>query len=151
VTPDAEFVTAIAAMQNALGLTELHLTGGEPTLHPRLADIVRLGTNLGMRVCLTSNGERGAAVLEECANAGLHHVNFSVFGTTAEELAQVQDARYANLRRAKKKIEALQESIFLAQRLEIPVSANIVVPSMRTCPEFADSWSNTCHRLRCVC
>lgn len=128
VTPDAEFAWALTALRDALELNELHLTGGEPTLHPRLPDIVRMGTDAGLRVSVTSNGERGSAVLEDCVKAGLDRVNFSIFGTTAEELAQVQHARFADTRRAERKIRALRESIDTAERLGVPTSANIVVP-----------------------
>jgi cyclic pyranopterin phosphate synthase len=111
VTPDDEFRAAVSRLREALDLNELHLTGGEPTLHPRLAEIVRLGTEAGLRVCVTSNGERGSTVLSDCAEAGLDRINFSIFGTTPEELTQVQDARFANIGRAERKISALQESI----------------------------------------
>jgi molybdenum cofactor biosynthesis enzyme MoaA len=128
VLPNAEFEQAIVDLRKALDLNELHLTGGEPTLHPKLAEVVRMGTEAGLRVGITSNGERGSTVLEDCAKAGLDRINFSIFGTTAEELAQVQHERFASVRRAERKIAALQESIDLAERLGVPASANIVVP-----------------------
>jgi len=128
VVPDAEFASVLNKLRVALDLNELHLTGGEPTLHPRLAEIVRIGTDAGLRVCVTSNGERGRAVLADCADAGLDRINFSIFGTTAEELAEVQHARFANVKRAERKIIALRESIETAARVGIRASANIVVP-----------------------
>jgi molybdenum cofactor biosynthesis enzyme MoaA len=129
VVPDAEFGSTLALLCDALRLNELHLTGGEPTLHPRLVEIVRVGVRAGLGVCVTSNGERGAAVLEDCARAGLGRVNFSIFGTTPAELAQVQHSRFADVRRAERKIAALKESVGAAERAGIRASANIVVPS----------------------
>ena len=35
------------------GVTNLHITGGEPTIHPRFIDVLRLAKKLGMR---TSGG-----------------------------------------------------------------------------------------------
>jgi molybdenum cofactor biosynthesis enzyme MoaA len=128
VLPDAEFASALGRLSLALDLNELHLTGGEPTLRPGLADLVRIGTDAGLRVCVTSNGERGNAVLADCADAGLDRINFSIFGTTAEELAEVQHARFANVKRAERKIVALRESIETAERVGVRASANIVVP-----------------------
>jgi len=40
----------------ALGLKELHITGGEPTLSPQLEDVVRHATGLGIRTRLITNG-----------------------------------------------------------------------------------------------
>jgi molybdenum cofactor biosynthesis enzyme MoaA len=134
VAPDEHFTAAVVALRDALDISEVHLTGGEPTLHPQLAEIVRQARAAGPQVCVTSNGERGGAVLEDCANAGLDRINFSIFGTTPEELAQVQDARFVNLRRAERKITALHDSIDLAERLGIAASANIVVPDYSHAP-----------------
>ncbi len=60
---------------------------------------------------LTSNGENGAAVLPECAEAGLDRINLSVFGTTPDELAAVQAPRLASPRLAARKLDALTDTI----------------------------------------
>jgi molybdenum cofactor biosynthesis enzyme MoaA len=129
VIPDAEFAAAVTRLRDALGFDELHLTGGEPTLHPRLAQVVQVGRDAGLRVGMTSNGENGARVMAACARAGLDRVNFSIFGTTAAELAQVQHQRYADVRRAEKKLRALCESVRATLASGVRASANIVVPS----------------------
>jgi molybdenum cofactor biosynthesis enzyme MoaA len=134
VLPDSEFFGAVRALRDALDLDELHLTGGEPTLHPRLGEIVALGVRVGLRVSVTSNGERGARIMAACAQAGLDRINFSIFGTTAAELAQVQDARFADVRRAERKIMALKASIVAAERNGIRTNANVVVPSYGHAP-----------------
>jgi cyclic pyranopterin phosphate synthase len=128
VTPDLDFVRALRSLRYALSLNELHLTGGEPTLHPQLASVVTAARGAGYRVCMTSNGENGARAIPPAAEAGLDRINFSVFGTTAAELAQVQHAKYADERRAERKIAALTESIATAVRHGVKASANIVVP-----------------------
>ncbi|WP_280366655.1 radical SAM protein [Nocardia wallacei] len=128
VFADAEFTEVLDRLRSAMNVTELHLTGGEPTLHPQLPALVAAGVESGFRVCMTSNGENGARVIAACAEAGLHRVNFSIFGTTAAELAQVQHHRFAGTRLAARKIRALQESIPLAVAHGVEVSANIVVP-----------------------
>ncbi|MGX6601701.1 radical SAM protein [Micromonosporaceae bacterium Da 78-11] len=134
VAPDEEFVGALRTLKDALGLNELHLTGGEPTLHPRLAEVIRAAGQTGFRVCMTSNGENGARVLAGCAREGLDRVNFSIFGTTAAELAQVQHARFADQARAEKKIQALGDAVQVALASGIKVSANIVVPDYSHAP-----------------
>lgn len=128
VFPDEMFRKALQELRDALGFEEVHLTGGEPTLHPKLSAIVSLAREEGYSVGVTSNGENGARVLPGCAKAGLDRVNFSVFGTSPEELAQVQNIRYRSASLATRKIEALERSIEVAAEEGIDVRANVVVP-----------------------
>jgi cyclic pyranopterin phosphate synthase len=128
IAPDDDFVSALTRLRDALDLDKLHLTGGEPSLHPRLAEIVSAGRSADFRVCMTSNGENGARVIAGCARAGLDRVNFSIFGTTAAELARVQHERFADVTRAEGKIRALHDSVGMALAHGVAVSANIVVP-----------------------
>jgi cyclic pyranopterin phosphate synthase len=127
VPPGSGYSDALARLRTALGYDELHLTGGEPTLHPHLADIVRDGTAAGYRVRMTSNGENGARVIPAAARAGLEKVNFSVFGTTPDELAQVQHARFSDHDRAARKIAALKASIQACADHGVRADANLVV------------------------
>jgi cyclic pyranopterin phosphate synthase len=128
VEPTEGLASTLDILRDALHVDELHLTGGEPTLHPRLPGLVAVGVRAGFKVCATSNGENGARVLPACGKAGLERVNFSIFGTTAAELAQVQHGKYANISRAERKIGALQDAIRVAIAHGIGASANIVVP-----------------------
>jgi cyclic pyranopterin phosphate synthase len=134
VAPDDEFVNALRMLRDALSLDELHLTGGEPSLHPRLAEVIRRAGQEGFQVCMTSNGENGAKVLARCAREGLDRVNFSIFGTAARELAQVQHARFADQGRAERKIQALRNAVRVGLAEGIRVSANIVVPDYSHAP-----------------
>ncbi|WP_202867731.1 radical SAM protein [Kribbella pittospori] len=134
VVPDDSLFETLRLLRDALRVDELHLTGGEPTLHPKLAEVVAVGARAGYRVCATSNGENGARALPACGEAGLERVNFSIFGTTAAELAQVQHGRYANPQRAERKIRALQDAIQVAIAHGIAASANIVVPNSNHVP-----------------
>ncbi|MEU0091836.1 radical SAM protein [Kribbella sp. NPDC006257] len=129
VAPDESLADTLALLRDALCVDELHLTGGEPTLHPKLAEVVGVGAAAGYKVCATSNGENGVRVLPACGEAGLERVNFSIFGTTAAELAQVQHGKFANTIRAERKIRALQDSIQVAVAHGIRANANIVVPN----------------------
>jgi cyclic pyranopterin phosphate synthase len=98
-------------------------------LHTQLHELIALATGAGYgNIGVTSNGERGALALPRAAEAGLRKVNFSIFGTTAHELAAVQAEKYRRLSLADKKIVALRRSIEVALEKELKVSANIVVP-----------------------
>ena len=67
------------------GVTAVHLTGGEPTIHPRFIDVLRLAKKLGMR---TSVGTIGTMLRrEEFAQACLPYLDealFSIHGPDAE-------------------------------------------------------------------
>jgi cyclic pyranopterin phosphate synthase len=127
VRPGPEFADALTALREKLELSEVHFTGGEPTLHPSLAELTRIASDAGYGVRMTSNGENGAKVIPAAARAGLRKVNFSVFGTTAAELAEVQHARYRNVALAERKIEALKASIATCEAHDVRADANIVV------------------------
>lgn len=128
VLPDDDYVHALVRLRDALDLHELHLTGGEPTLHAGLPRLVQRAREAGFSVRMTSNGERGAEQLARCGEAGLERVNFSIFGTTANELAAVQHERYRDTTRATRKLDALAASIEVAVAAGVGVNANIVVP-----------------------
>ncbi len=129
IFPDKEFAHALKLLCDALEVKEVHLTGGEPTLHPQLAQIIRMIHEMGFQVCMTSNGKNGKKVLPACVEAGLSRVNFSIFGTLPEELAQIQHEKFQNPQLASSKIAALKKSLEIAASRGIKVSANIVVPN----------------------
>lgn len=128
--PDDNFTKALVAMRDSLGLRELHLTGGEPTLHNDLSGVISLAREAGFSVKMTSNGENGFRILADAAQTGLEKVNFSIFGTTAEELAEVQYNKYRNPKLAELKIQALNKSIATALENNVRVDANIVMSNL---------------------
>lgn len=136
---DDEYLHALLALRFTLGICELHLTGGEPTLHQGLTSLIRVARRAGYGVCMTSNGERAAQVIPEAAQAGLDRVNFSIFGTTPRELAEVQHARFQDVAKAQRKIDALRAAIDVCAANEVQANANVVV--------LNESHVNRVHRL----
>lgn len=134
VRADEAFGEALVALRKKLRLTEAHFTGGEPTLHPGLAALTQVAVDAGYGVRMTSNGENGAKSIPAAAKAGLRKVNFSVFGTTADELAQVQHAKFRNVALAERKIAALKASIAACADHGVKADANIVVPDYSHAP-----------------
>ena len=134
VRPDAAFADALARLRDAFGFEEVHYTGGEPSLHPRLSELVGVASRLGLTVAMTSNGENGAAVIADAAKAGLDRVNFSIFGTTPAELAAVQGTRFADQARAQRKLDALDASIAACAEHGVRASANLVIPDATHIP-----------------
>lgn len=127
--PNRKFIEALALMRDSLGLDEIHLSGGEPTLNNDLPQLMRLASNEGYTVKMTSNGER-PSMIDLCAGSGLAKINFSIFGTTPQELAEVQNSRFNNVNLASAKLRALHRSIAYAINNGIEVGANIVMSDL---------------------
>lgn len=147
VQPDKALAETVDRLQEAVYFDEVHLTGGEPTLHPNLPGIVNALNEKGMKVKITSNGERFYAIAPQLKEAGLAKVVFSIFGTTPEELAAVQGAKFNNPKFAKLKLDALKRSIIAAHEQGIPASANIVMPSLdhaERVKRVIDEFGNIC-------
>ncbi|MGW0857071.1 radical SAM protein [Streptomyces sp. NPDC002690] len=127
IDPGPDFANALTVLRDRLDTTNLHFTGGEPTLHPALDSLVAQAVRRGFTLNITSNGENGAAVMKDCAKAGLKRINLSVFGTTATELAAVQAERFNSERLAQRKLDALDATIEAAFTHGVKASANLVV------------------------
>jgi MoaA/NifB/PqqE/SkfB family radical SAM enzyme len=72
-----------------LGVEVIIISGGEPTLHPKLDEIITHARNLGMMVGLITNGyyltkER----IERLNNAGLDYMQISVDNVTPDKVSQ---------------------------------------------------------------
>jgi len=66
------------------GITSLHLTGGEPTVHPRFTDTLSAARTLGMRTSMGTNGYRlRDASFARTALPLLDEVMFSLHGPEA--------------------------------------------------------------------
>jgi len=63
------------------------LIGGEPTLYPKLIDLIRFGTEIGLKMKLVSNGRKLADLrfTKLMKEAGLVHASVSIEGATAEK------------------------------------------------------------------
>jgi cyclic pyranopterin phosphate synthase len=127
IMPDEDFRQTLLKLKKRFQFNEVHLTGGEPTLHPRLPEIVKMIRSIGLFVGMTSNGENGESVIPAAAKEGLKKINFSVFGTTGEELMLVQNNTCKTPLWGEKKIQALKNSIVCAIENNIKVSVNIVI------------------------
>jgi len=69
------------------GISEVDFSGGEPTVHPDLPELIKEAKSLGMqRVCVISNGVRLAnrEYLRSLKEAGLDEILFSLHGGNEE-------------------------------------------------------------------
>jgi MoaA/NifB/PqqE/SkfB family radical SAM enzyme len=79
-------IEAILREHRAAGTDQLDIDGGEPTLHPKLVDAIRLAREIGYRsINVTSNGRllRDPALMSGLLDSGVTHVLISLHGATA--------------------------------------------------------------------
>lgn len=79
-----ERVATVLRQQAKQGVEHVHFTGGEPTIHPRFIDILRLAKKLGMRTSIGTIGTRLAdPAFAEAALPLLDEALFSLHGPDA--------------------------------------------------------------------
>jgi cyclic pyranopterin phosphate synthase len=133
--PGDRFRNALQVVTSSLATTELHWTGGEPTLNRGLAALTAIATEeFKLSVKMTSNGELGARKLSDLAIAGLTGINFSIFGTTPSELTEVQAMAANDLGWAARKINDVNEALDTSIGLGLKTGANIVVRGPQDIP-----------------
>jgi cyclic pyranopterin phosphate synthase len=73
-------IVTLSRLMAELGFDKFRLTGGEPTVHPKVVDIVReIAVTPGVRsISLTTNGILLKKLAEPLAKAGLQRVNVSL-------------------------------------------------------------------------
>jgi cyclic pyranopterin phosphate synthase len=131
--PDVRFMDAgelltvdemvrIAAVCASLGVEKIRVTGGEPTVHPRLTQIIRGLAGLGLDdLAMTTNGSLADEdSLQEWKQAGLRRVTISI--------DSIRPERFARVTRAKVGSERVLEAIAASQRVGLtPVKVNAVI------------------------
>lgn len=103
------------------GYSGVILTGGEPTLHPALADIVAFASRRGLEPRLITNGQRTSepGFLERLRDAGLRHLHVSVYSHRPELQAFLTGKRDS--------LEHVERTLDHACRLGLRVDVNTVI------------------------
>ena len=126
------------------GIDEVHLTGGEPTLHPDLPGIVKGLTSNGFTVKMTTNGQAKLETMHRLAEAGIKGMTFSVLSVDPKEFLDTQYNQ--SIPWANAMIRREQQNTLLALKLGIEVKINTVVlgtfdhPRVNSVREFAQRY-----------
>jgi cyclic pyranopterin phosphate synthase len=115
----------LSTMKTELGVDSLHLTGGEPTLHPNLAGHIRTYAQMGFETNMTSNGN-GRASWYVLRDAGLRGVNFSLHTLDPVRFAAFHKTHRTE-RWATKALRNTIESIKSARQAGLFVKVNVTV------------------------
>lgn len=88
-----EEITRLASLFVNLGIAEIRLTGGEPTVRADLPDLVRSLSHLKERglesLSLTTNGFRLSSMAGDLVDAGLTRINVSLDSLVAEKFHRI--------------------------------------------------------------
>lgn len=123
-TPDLEHL--LDALHQELGVQTVHLTGGEPTLHPQLLEFVARLRRKSFQVRMTSNGTFPTTLLAKLQQAGLQSLNVSILALDAAVFAKL----HANKRTeawAEQQIETATQNVIAAAKLGIGVHVNSTI------------------------
>jgi cyclic pyranopterin phosphate synthase len=88
---DEQLVAVLDEFRKRLGFTEVHLTGGEPSIHPEAEAIIRLAAEVGFAVKMTSNGQMPVDRYHAFARAGLQQVTVSMHTLDGAALAAIMN------------------------------------------------------------
>jgi len=121
VRNDTRFSEALKSFRDRFGLTEVHFTGGEPSIHPEIAEFIAKVKSLGLKAKLTTNGQAKRSRFVECIEAGLDELNMSVHTLDPAELGRLM----LPLRSSDWGRKALDKQIGLIDALEGKISIKI--------------------------
>lgn len=134
---NTEDVRSTIKLAKLLKIPEIHLTGGEPTLHPNVCEFVSLIHNSGLWVKLTTHGEYSEDVLQKLVHARLNSIVFSMHCATESEylsmdlVAQEMQEKYGlekALLYSKSRLDMKKRNILHALKYRnLSVKANHVV------------------------
>jgi cyclic pyranopterin phosphate synthase len=110
-----------------IGINEIHLTGGEPTLHPNLPELVEFFTSNKFIVKITTNGQANPDMIKKLIEARVSSINFSFISFDPEEFIKTQNIK--SIPWAEAMIKRGKENILLAKKLGVNVKINTVITS----------------------
>ncbi|MFH1654334.1 MAG: radical SAM protein [Pseudomonadota bacterium] len=86
---NTELQKALFQFREKFGFNEIHFTGGEPTIHPELIDMIKLANQLGFTTKITTNGYTDPEHYFRCIEAGLDEINVSVHTLSGIKLSKI--------------------------------------------------------------
>ena len=132
----------------AIGVKQVTLIGGEPTVRKDLLTICRKAKVLGLKVTLTTNGLKlsDAAYLESLSEAGVTHVELSIHHVEAGPARQISRHKHT----FEKQLQAVENILPLleSERLFANVNTVIIRQNMAILPELLLTFRQRFPRLK---
>lgn len=83
-----DIIEVIANQMERHGINQIHITGGEPFLHPDILQIIEMFSNRGFSILITTNGSMiDDAMIENLKNKKNLKLQISLYGTTSKSYA----------------------------------------------------------------
>ena len=86
---DTQFYDALVRFRDRFGFTEVHFTGGEPSIHSEITQFIAKAKSLGFKVKMTTNGQAKHSRYFECIWSGLDDLNMSAHTLDPAELGKI--------------------------------------------------------------
>lgn len=121
VRNDTQLASTLEKFRDCFGFSEVHFTGGEPSIHPEVVSLIAKAKSLGMKAKMTTNGQARRTRYFECIDAGLDELNMSVHTLDPSELGKImsppKDAEWGR--------KAIAKQIALIETLEGKIGIKI--------------------------
>ncbi len=82
-----ELTRVLLRFRDEMGFTDVHYTGGEPSIHPQILEYVRIARALGFTVKMTTNAQVKVERYRAMVDAGLSEFNVSIHTMRGSALA----------------------------------------------------------------
>lgn len=120
------FETIIKRFVRDIEITEIHLTGGEPTAYGELVNLVKLISSFGLKVKMTSNGQFDNKLLDDLKISGLKSINISVHTLDPVKLSAIMSPM-RDQHWGKKALERQLSNLIYAREIGLKSKINTVV------------------------
>lgn len=116
--------TLMLQQLKTLGITDIRLTGGEPTTYPHLLELVKMLKREQFKVKMTTNGQVSPQRLSQIITSGVEVINFSIFSLDPQEFLRIQPKREVNW--AFQVIERMKKGVAVAKQLGVTTLINTI-------------------------
>lgn len=120
------FETIIKRFIRELKITEIHLTGGEPTAYAELTNLVKLISSFELEAKMTSNGQFDNQLLDNLKEAGLKSINISVHTLDPVKLGAIMSPKRDKYW-GQKALERQLSNLIYARKIGLKSKINTVV------------------------
>lgn len=123
-----ELETTLTSFRDDLLVKEVHLTGGEPSLHPKIVEFIQRLYRFGFEIHMTSNGTFKQEMIPILSDAGLSGINISLLSVDPAALARMHTPP-RTIDWAMKQIAAATDNIRLAKNEGLETKINCTISS----------------------
>lgn len=117
-------------------IEEVHLTGGEPTLHPQFETLINILLSKGYKVKVTTNGNFSSQIRKFLIDSNIDGINFSIHTINPEKLQTFQEGK--NLKECELIINNQLENIRELKKEKNKIKINSIILDKRTAEEMLD-------------